>query len=183
MPDAPVDLRLLALPDGAVAEVDVPLGPIDLRLGGMDYRMVGADVAHLTLSRQPSGMLMHLRVGGHLSGPCWRCLGEAALRIDIDATEFSAVADGAVEPDPELVSPYLEEERVDAALWARDAFAEAVPPVILCRPDCAGLCPQCGTDLNAGTCSCAAPPADSRWEALREAAARLGIDPETPPTR
>lgn len=161
----------------------VPLGPIDLRLGGMDYRMAGADVALVTISRQPSGLLMGLRVAGALTGPCWRCLEEAAVPIEIDATEFSADADGADGADggeePELVSPYLEDERIDAALWARDAFAEAVPPRILCREDCAGLCPGCGADLNAGPCGCAQPPADSRWEALREAAARLGLDPGT----
>lgn len=176
-PDDPVDLRLLALPEGASVETVVPLGPIELRLGGMDYRIAGAERALLTLSRQPSGLLMGLRVGGDLSGPCWRCLEDAAVRIDIDATEFSAAEEGEGEPDPELVSVYLEDERVDVALWARDAFAEAVPPTILCRPDCAGLCPLCGADLNRAACGCAEPAGDARWEALRQAAERLGIDP------
>jgi uncharacterized protein len=37
----------------------------------------------------------------------------------------------------------------------------------LCRPECKGLCPQCGQDWNSGTCDCV-PEQDQRWEALRE---------------
>jgi len=43
----------------------------------------------------------------------------------------------------------------------------AVPFSPQCRADCRGLCPQCGQDLNVGTCACAPPP-DPRWAALRE---------------
>ena len=37
---------------------------------------------------------------------------------------------------------------------------------ILCRPDCAGICPSCGTDLNAGSCNCTEEATDPRWAAL-----------------
>jgi uncharacterized protein len=37
----------------------------------------------------------------------------------------------------------------------RDSIHLAVPIAPLCRPDCKGLCPECGTDLNRGTCECA----------------------------
>jgi uncharacterized protein len=45
-----------------------------------------------------------------------------------------------------------------------------MPMGILCRPDCAGLCPQCGQNLNEGTCDCAKDDIDPRFEVLR----RLG---------
>ena len=40
------------------------------------------------------------------------------------------------------------------------------PSTPVCRPDCAGLCPTCGIDLNDGQCECVGPPADPRWAAL-----------------
>ena len=45
----------------------------------------------------------------------------------------------------------------------------ALPDVPLCRDDCRGLCPQCGTNRNLGACSCA-PDADPRspWTVLRD---------------
>ena len=59
------------------------------------------------------------------------------------------------------------------ATWARDAVAEAVPATLLCRADCAGLCPHCGTNLNEGSCDCEEDTSDPRWDALREVAERL----------
>ena len=48
----------------------------------------------------------------------------------------------------ELQSPYVEDEQLDLAAWAHDAFALAAPAKVLCREDCAGLCPVCAADLN-----------------------------------
>jgi uncharacterized protein len=45
----------------------------------------------------------------------------------------------------------------------REASAVMQP---LCRPDCRGLCPRCGHDLNTGDCACTAAPVDDRWSAL-----------------
>ena len=68
----------------------------------------------------------------------------------------------------ELTSPYFEDE-LDLEAWARDALALALPAQVLCRPECLGLCPECGLNLNT------APPGhahekapDPRWAALRE---------------
>ena len=69
----------------------------------------------------------------------------------------------------ELESPYLDEQQLDVRAWARDALALALPTQIVCRDDCAGLCPICGENLNR------AEPGheherepDPRWAALRE---------------
>ena len=48
----------------------------------------------------------------------------------------------------ELSSPYITDEMLDLAGWARDAFALAAPVQVLCREDCKGLCPECAADLN-----------------------------------
>ena len=48
----------------------------------------------------------------------------------------------------ELQCPYVRDEVLDLATWARDAFALAAPVKVLCREDCAGLCPVCAADLN-----------------------------------
>ena len=57
--------------------------------------------------------------------------------------------------------------------WARDALALALPEQILCRPDCAGLCPVCGKDLNREPHEHEEERADPRWAALAELRDRL----------
>ena len=43
----------------------------------------------------------------------------------------------------------------------------ALPMKPLCKPDCKGLCPSCGKDLNLGACGCTHETIDPRWEALK----------------
>jgi uncharacterized protein len=58
-------------------------------------------------------------------------------------------------------------ELLDVDRWAQDALLLAMPIKVLCREDCAGLCPTCGADLNAGDCGCEPVP-DERWSKLRD---------------
>jgi uncharacterized protein len=63
----------------------------------------------------------------------------------------------------------VREEQLDLARWVRDAYALALPAQVLCRPDCAGLCPQCGANLNeAGPEHAHEPARDPRWAKLSE---------------
>ena len=63
------------------------------------------------------------------------------------------------------------ELRVDLRPAIREQWVLNVPAFAECRPDCKGICPTCGADLNAGPCSCG-PATDSRWEALRASRTR-----------
>ena len=49
----------------------------------------------------------------------------------------------------------------------REQLLLASPVKLVCREDCKGLCPQCGTNLNTATCNCQ-QPGDARWAALSE---------------
>ena len=72
-------------------------------------------------------------------------------------------------PAAELDSPYVSEEVLDVTAWAHDAFSLAAPLKVLCREDCAGLCPVCAADLNeAGLEHSHESAPDPRWAKLRE---------------
>lgn len=166
-----LELRSLDLPPGGAWRVEarVPVAP--LTLGGQTYASVPPEpVMRLDASRGiGAGWYFRLRGGTTLEGPCWRCLSDARVPLAVDVTE---VSDPQTD-DPEMQSLYVRGGRLMVAEWARDAVAEAIPPTILCREDCAGLCPTCGADRNAGPCGCGAPPADSRWSGLADIAERL----------
>jgi uncharacterized protein len=59
-------------------------------------------------------------------------------------------------------------ELLDVAQWANDAFVLAMPALVVCREDCAGLCPECGANLNAEPGHAHERPPDPRWAKLRE---------------
>ena len=140
-----VDLGALALSHGEARRVDVPVRPGELDLGGQRYGSRPPSVdARVDVSRTSGGYALRLRLGLRLEGPCTRCLEPAAVELDVDAREV----DQPVTGDEELRSPYVDGEELDVGRWAHDAIALALPAKLLCRPECAGLCPVCGRSLN-----------------------------------
>ena len=142
-------------------ELDVDLEP--LVLGGQEYLPVPPAVpARLRVTKAATGSVYELSFRARLHGPCFRCLADAVLDLSIQGREYHATKAG----DEELRSPYVGDELLDLSAWARDAIALALPDKILCRADCAGLCPVCGKDLNAEPHAHEEAPADTRWAAL-----------------
>jgi uncharacterized protein len=160
-------LKLTAGEGRRIEHLAVPLD--DLDLGGQAYVTPATVDAMLDVSRMTgNGYALRLRFAASISGPCMRCLADAAPETAVDSREVHDEGKGTVE-DSELTSPYIDDENLDLAAWARDALALAMPSQVLCRPDCAGLCPVCGQDLNrAGPDHRHETPHDPRWDALRE---------------
>lgn len=133
-------------------------------LGGERYLAVpAAPEAEVAISRATSGDVFGLCFQTRIHGPCMRCLEDAVLDVAIDAQEYNAV-DGA--SDTELRSEYVVEDQLLLSAWARDAIALRLPEQIVCRADCAGLCPVCGKDLNREPHVHEEEAFDSRWGAL-----------------
>jgi uncharacterized protein len=156
-------LRLVS-GEGRRLDLDVPIEPFEL---GSDSYPVDPPVVpvRLDVSRTTGqGYSLRLRFAAGLHGPCMRCLEPADSSYEVDAREISQPGAGE-----ELDSPYVEAGVLDIAAWARDALALNLPRAILCRPDCAGLCPVCGENLNtAGPDHAHESEPDQRWAKLSE---------------
>jgi uncharacterized protein len=170
MPSAPqtvVDLSRLGLHAGEGKRIELPVELSPFELGGQTY--IADPVApqvRLEVSRHSSGFAFKITFPVHVDGPCMRCLEPAGLDLEVEAREI----DQSSAEDSELHSPYMEEDDLDIGRWAHDAVILALPTQILCRPDCLGLCPDCGQPLND-----ADPadhehekPIDPRWSALKD---------------
>jgi len=162
-----IDLDRLRLSPGQGSRIDLTVDPGALRYGGTDYTFEQGDVdGRLEISRTLAGFALRLRFAGSLAGPCMRCLEPARIEVEVDAREVDQPTTG----DPELRSPYVADGVLDLSAWAHDALALALPPRILCRAECAGLCPVCGESLNDAASGAHDHPAepDPRWAKLRE---------------
>jgi uncharacterized protein len=161
-----LNLRTIKLRSGEEhrTEQEIELEP--LLLGGQRYLPVPAKIpAELDVTRASTGTVFELAFTGRLHGPCFRCLEETVVEERIHAREYQATNP---EGSDELRTPYLEDDRLDLSGWARDALVLALPDKILCRPDCAGLCPVCGKDLNREWHTHDDVEPDPRWAALSE---------------
>lgn len=127
---------------------------------------------HVELIRMPDGVLVRCEAEVLLEAQCSRCLAAFAYAAHISFEEVYAqqvdLIHGQRMPEPE--DPESFRIGMDNTIDIREAvrqYSETVADMRpLCRPDCPGLCPTCGTDLSIAHCQCERGPIDPRWAAL-----------------
>jgi len=113
------------------------------------------------------------RIKTSVTCECVRCLSRLLVPLDVPvATQFRPALPPLPPGEYQMPSEaaedyYYQDDVVVLDDLVRQEVILAVPFRPQCRADCRGLCPQCGQDLNVGTCACAPPP-DPRWAVLRE---------------
>jgi uncharacterized protein len=113
--------------------------------GGLEYDIAGGGVQlALSATRVGSRLTLHGRGVATVTGPCQCCLNDAALDVPVTCDDYVAGGRSEGADDEPYVAGYV----LDLTAWVRDALAEALPPQILCAPECRGLCAVCGTNLN-----------------------------------
>jgi uncharacterized protein len=141
-----LDLARFVHSPGEGKRVDVDVHPGELDYGDQAYEVRGGAVeARVDVSRPASGYALRLRFTAPVTGPCVRCLAGAVMEVAVDAREVDQPGGSEEEG---LRSPYVDGDELDVGAWAHDALALAMPGQFLCRPECAGLCPECGASLN-----------------------------------
>ncbi len=134
--------------------------------------------ADVVLDSVDGGIEVSADITAPWSGECRRCLKPVGGRLTTHVREMYRPRPPGEPPDEDEDTYPLSGELLDLRPLVRDAVLLELPIAPLCRPDCAGLCPTCGADLNDGPCSCPAPGGDPRWavlDTLRED--RPGPDP------
>jgi uncharacterized protein len=101
---------------------------------------------------------------------CDRCLASFAKPLT-NSYEMVYMYDSLTPPsgdEEEVKFITRETHEIDIAEDVRQMICLAVPMKMLCRDDCAGLCPVCGSNLNSDACGCKDDDIDLRWAVLRQ---------------
>jgi uncharacterized protein len=161
-----LELGRLGLASGQGRRMDVHTGLDPFHYGGESYAVtpplvpVRVDVSRTT----GNGWALRLRFEAGLQGQCMRCLEPAHPTFAVDVHEVHQA-----NASEELTSPYVNpEDELDVAGWAREALALELPAQITCREDCAGLCGQCGANLNEQPDHAHEAAPNARWAKLGE---------------
>jgi uncharacterized protein len=148
-------------------------GPAEVELDEEGARLVSDAAVEGRASRKGEQVRLRGTIRTEVEILCDRCAApeRAPLAVEFDTSfipqEVEAAKEENVELAPEdlLLSAY-DGGAVDLDELVREQVLLALPSRHLCREDCKGLCPKCGTDLNAGDCSCEQSEVDPRWSAL-----------------
>jgi|SRR5215211_1941740 uncharacterized protein len=141
---------------------DGRLDPDDPALQGLGLSLAGPVSVDGQLQTTGDGeYLWRGRIHGVVRGECRRCLTEVLDEVDIEVPAAVFSTDPEAADDPEFYPLAERASGVDVTDVVREELALAAQTdLLLCREDCAGLCPKCGADLNAGPCACHTPPAE-----------------------
>jgi len=119
-----------------------------------DLRLAGPINGNVRLSRTSRSILAHANLTTALQESCSRCLRPVVAAVPVELREEALPTvdlrtglplDASAEPDALRIDDH---HVLDLAVPVGEAISMAEPIAPLCRPDCSGLCPECGIDLN-----------------------------------
>lgn len=123
--------------------------------------------------------LGEIRIRGHvkvdLELPCDRCLEPVEYGIDRDFDLYYGPATERVDTPHEVEIHkgdtdigFYEGIGMELSDVLREYVLLSIPMRLICRADCAGICPKCGQNRNTGPCGCVEEKVNDRWSALRD---------------
>lgn len=140
-----------------------------------ELRIVAPLTGSLKLLRTVDGILVTGKLQTVLELECSRCLEPFSVPIELEIEEeFHPSVDiqtGAQLPlvDDEESGTIIDEQHIlDLTEIVRQSVFLALPMRPVCKEECAGLCPQCGQNLNEGRCECVVEAVDPRLQILKE---------------
>ena len=159
-----LELKNLFLEDGGKKDLHYEMALSQVAFSGVRPFITPVSV---TAQAENRAGAIHLKadVAFDFRCPCDRCAAETqrAYRFSFQHVLVNALNDE--ENDTFLL---VENESIELDDLLREDILLELPTKFLCKPDCKGLCPQCGKNLNEGKCSCSARQVDPRLEILKK---------------
>lgn len=145
--------------------LDCALEPAELEIAPQELALIGSVQLEGSLSNVGDVLLLRARMHAKARRVCGRCLREFAGDLQAEVVEkFYPAGAENMEKDAFV----YEADVADITQPLREGLLLAEPMQALCKPDCRGLCPVCGADLNDGECGCDRHCPDPRLAALRQ---------------
>ena len=151
-------------------QVDAAVPPDAPLWEGAEFELAEPLRVKATVSLAGSGeVVARGRIQGTVRQECRRCLEEVLTELDEELTLVFSPRDelGTSEDDPGIRIIELDAAEIDLGAAVREELILDVDPYVVCDPECQGLCPVCGIDLNEEECDCTFQEPDPRWDALR----------------
>jgi len=148
--------------------------PEEVAQQGDAYRIVAPVHVEMDIHKDKDRFRLVGTARTELELACSRCLEPFRMPLDstfnvryLPDTEAAGTEEREVAED-DLDTSFYRDDRIDVNEVLREQFYLALPMKPLCSEDCEGLCPQCGTNLNTGSCSCEPEQVDPRLAVLKK---------------
>ena len=152
----PVSVRPKLDEFGAVLSLSGVLNLDGYHLGQEQLSTPDGVAYDVTLTNTGEGIVLAGTVSADAQGVCARCLTPVTEHVQSEVEGYyllepSDEVEGYEQDEYDVVAP---DGTIDIAGPLEAGLVYGTPFVFLCKPDCKGLCPHCGADLNEGPCGC-----------------------------
>lgn len=160
--------------EGASRPFELSISPDELDFADPRFRLTGDVKVNGEVARSSAEVHVRGAIDASAEIDCSRCLRAIPSPLAIDfAVSFVSPEHFASNPEHEvsvedLDTDVLDKDQIDLREVVREQILLNLPEQKFCDPDCKGLCPQCGADLNLLDCKCDRDEIDPRWAALKD---------------
>ena len=160
-----IDVSSVIKESGSHLDVDFTESIDAFEFMGENYSFYAPARIKGTVSNNGKGLEFKAIFTGEMDTSCARCTDDIRVAIEFEINEFFIRDEDHNDQDGDvyIYSGY----QIDVTDAIIDCLVMNIDSRYLCTPDCKGLCPTCGTNLNFETCSCADDSIDPRWEKLK----------------
>jgi len=151
------------------------VAPADLGTVVLAVPLASPVTVDLRLESVEEGIVATGTARARVTGECVRCLDPISDDVEVEFQELYVYPESDATDDE---ARRLDGDDLDLEPAVRDALVLDLPFQPTCRPDCPGLCPECGARLADDPGHDHGPPTDPRWAALADLAAARGHDGE-----
>ncbi len=148
-------------------QIEIPMQEVSN--GREQYELISKMPLSLTLSNLGKGKA---RIEGQteivLAMNCDRCLKPVSQKMVLNFTREVVAPDAEMEQSEEDDQCFMEGYQLNLEDLLNNEIIINWPMKVLCKPDCKGICKQCGKDLNTGMCQCDTFVPDPRMAVIKD---------------
>lgn len=149
--------------ESAVFEAD------EISYMGNTYRILEKSPVRVKCTNiEPGRALVCVEAKVRLSVPCDRCLKEVKISVPVRFEQEMTSPDAEKEDGEQEEQSFLQGYELNVGALLNSEILVNMPVKVLCKPDCKGICKQCGHDLNEGDCGCDRFVPDPRMAAIKD---------------
>lgn len=131
--------------------------PEEFEFGPDLYKAQGPFSWNVAITNVGGAFLVSGTISGRVTTACSRCLEDASFDVEGEVEGYFLIegeGDAPEDMEEDEFDILPEDNMLDLEPLLRAAIYVELPLIPLCKEDCAGICPQCGANLNDGPCSC-----------------------------
>ncbi len=158
--------------------IEVNIEPSEIRLGVPCYRLNDPLVFSGTVIKSEDDIYIEGKLQGAIESECSRCLTSFKMPLDLEVNvvyvpEREVSEEEGADIEEGANTFYYSGDTVDLRQEIQDLVLVSLPIKPVCRPECKGLCSQCGADLNEGPCGCEQRTGPSPFDKLKGLRSKL----------